>query len=285
MTNRIKFLTDRKDYVVQEIQPFLQNLSKSRELGFQDGELRFGYYNSLASTSAFLDDVATAQKYYCKVAKISIEYYKIFNESRYPNLKKNSYPLFSYSNQMISAILSNNEEVLTEYAQIIEWHYTEDYKKNENYYFTYAMKYLLLHDFEKSALFLKEVHIDRYFRSSWFRGRSHIIKGILEKNDDLLNEGIAIRLKKYKRENKPDTEFGQYDLETTSYVKIALMFGASPDITNPLIHKAMLTKSAETVYEGIEDVIQALEKADKDAIAPSTNSIIDKIKNLFNSKR
>ena len=283
MIDRIKFLTDRKYYVEQEIPPFLQNLSKSKELDFQDGELRFGYYNSLAITSACLDDVATAQNYYYKVAKISIEYYKIFNESRYPNLEKKWFPLFGYSNQMISAILSNNEEVLTEYAQIIEWHYSKDYRKNENYYFTYAMKYLLLHDFEKSAQFLKEVHIERYFRSSWFRGRSHIIKGILEKNDELLNEGIAIRLKKYKRENKADTEFGQYDLETTSYIKVALMFGANPDISSPLIHKGMLTQAENVVYEGIEEVIQALEKADKNAHKP--DSIIDKIKNFFNGTK
>ncbi len=132
-----------------------------------------------------------------------------------------------------------------------------------------------MNNFDESRIHLNEIHKEKYFQSH-FKGFSHIVKGIIENNVDLVNEGLDYRIKYHKKENPKESIFRDYSIEATALAKLANMYGLPPDISSSFIHKGLLAKSEGIEYEGVEEILAALEIANRNA-----GSILGKICGFF----
>lgn len=257
-----------KAFKIQEVESFkrrIQTLRICKELYLDSGEFRFSVFGNIAISDAFLGNIIDSKKEYCKSGLIALEFYKIYNENRYPNLIKYRIPVFRYMGAMFDTIISDNVSLLNEFGRtIVAIEDSIERNRVVNYNLTYSLKYLLLKDFGKSKEYLKEVHSEKYFQLH-FKGFSHIVKGILENNIDLINEGLAYRIKYHKRENPKDSLFYAYSIEATALAKLARLYGFEPDVSSPFIHKGLLEKTEGIVYEGIEEITDALEEANQRA--------------------
>ena len=263
MINNSWTIESRRKNAIESYQQYRQYLTTTNELWLDAGEYCFAFF-ILGHCYAFENGILESKKNYYKAGKVAVEFYLFYRENFYPDLIKHKCPPFSYVGSMIAVILCDNESLLKEYAQTIDYLELKEAALPVKYHFTYAMKYLFLNNFEKSKNHLQEVHHEKYFQLH-FKGFSHIIKGVLENNIDLINEGLAYRLKYHKRGNPKGSLFHQYSIEATALAKLSMMYGFEPDVSSPFIHKGLLEKTEGIVYEGIEEITDALEEANRKA--------------------
>jgi hypothetical protein len=261
MNASIDYTLKRREYL-EDLKTHLNTIKSFKEVravswaqSIRSSYLFIAIYNLL------LDESSEAKKYFFKGAKITCETFSIFKENRYPNLIKKETPPFTalFVNSFLDAILCDSEELLMDYARTIEDMGMMD--PPFNYEITYAMKYLVLENFEKAKEHAVKAHQPKYFKLP-YKGFSHVVMGILEKNVDLVNEGIALRLKHHERENK-NSIFYSTSIEATALAKLAIQFGLSPDISSAFINKALLQKDTAIQYEGIDEILNALQEADE----------------------
>lgn len=218
-------------------------------------------YFLIATLNVSLDLTTESKQYFFKGAKITYYTFLIFKENFYPNLSKTGSLPFTalFSTSFLDAILCDSEDLLFDYARTIE-----DMGVTNppfNYEITYALKYLILEDFERAKEHALKAHQSTYFKLP-YKGFSHVVMGILEKNVDLINEGIALRLKHHERENKTSI-FYSTSIEATALIKLANRFDLTPDVNSPFINKALLQKDLDIQYEGIDEILNALQEADQ----------------------
>jgi len=79
-------------------------------------------YLFIATYNLLLDELLESKKYFFKGAKITCETFKIFKENRYPHLVKKETPPFTalFVNSFLDVVLCDSEELLMDYARIIE---------------------------------------------------------------------------------------------------------------------------------------------------------------------
>jgi hypothetical protein len=196
---------------------------------------------------------------------LAIEFYHIYLENRYPNLKKDGVPPATFVGSVLSTILCDNTDIFQEYAHIIECYEDPNKISETRYHFFWAFKYLFLNEFEKSKEhYLKGIHQEKTFNIH-LKSFSFILKGVLEKNVDWINEGLAYAIKYHKRENPKGSLFHAYSIEATALAKLAMMYGLQPDVSSSFIHKGLLEKTEGIAYEGIEEITDALEEANRRA--------------------
>jgi hypothetical protein len=238
---------------------YLTHLPQTKELWLDLGDIGNSYL-SFGEIYVFENNIVAAKKEYCKAAKLAIEYYDIYRSNRYPNLIRHKQPIFAYAGTMMAAILCDDELILKEYAETIayEGHPAMRYEVMTN--ITHALKYLLLNDFEKSKEYVELIHLSKHFQSH-FRGFSHIVKGILENDVELVNEGILHRIKYYKRHNPKGSAYCECSVQATALAKLAMLYGLKPNVDSAFIHKGLLAKTEGIEYEGIEEILNALEEA------------------------
>ncbi|HEY8936431.1 MAG TPA: hypothetical protein VIM65_14470 [Cyclobacteriaceae bacterium] len=253
---------DRKNDLVADLQRYIKNLHSTKEVRAQSWGLSIrSNFSRLGNLELFLSDVVSAKKNYYKAAKTTVEVFNIFLEDRYPNLQKKETPSFTglFGTSFMDAVLCDSEELLMDYARTIEDMGIMD--PPFNYEITYALKYLVLKNFEKAKEHAIKAHQPKYFKLP-YKGFSHVVMGILEKDIDLVNEGIALRLKHHERENK-NSIFYSTSIEATALAKLATRSGVTPDTSSAFINKALLNKDVGIQYEGIDEILKALEEADR----------------------
>lgn len=252
----------RRNEEKQDIAEFIKAIRSFREIRSSVFALSIrSRYNFIATYSLLINDFEESKKYFYKGAKIVCETFKIFKEDYYPHLvKKEPIPFTSlFVKSFLDAILCDSEELLMDYARTIEDMGVTDPPFNNE--INYALKYLILEDFTKAKEHAVKAHQLKYFKLP-YKGFSHVVMGILEKDVDLVNEGIALRLKHHERENK-NSIFYSTSIEATALAKLATRFGVTPDTSSAFINKALLNKDVGIQYEGIDEILKALEEADR----------------------
>jgi hypothetical protein len=253
---------DRRRDLLADLEQHFKSLRSTKEVRAQSWGLSIrSSFSRLGNLELFLGDVINAKKNYYKAAKSTIEVFRIFIEDRYPNLQKKEKPSFTglFATSFIDVILCDGQELQAELARTI-FDYGDIYPEF-GYEITYALKYLILEDFTKAKEHAVKAHQQKYFKLP-YNGFSHVVIGILEKDVNKVNEGIALRIKHHERENK-NSIFYSTSIEATALVKLAIRFNLSPDTSSTFVNKALLHKDTNIQYEGIDEILDALEEADK----------------------
>jgi hypothetical protein len=252
----------RKQVSIHYLRELILNIRNFKEMRANVFALSIrSSYLEIAVTCLLVDEIFDAKKNLYKGAKITCEVFKIFKENRYPNLLKTGNLPFTalFVNSFLDAILCDSEELLIDYARTIEDLGTKH--PPFNYEITYALKHLVLGDFEKAREHAIKAHQVQYFKLP-YNGFSHVVMGILERDIQLINEGIALRLKHHDKENR-NSIFYSTSMEATALVKLAMRFGLAPDSSSSFISKALLQTDTGIQYEGIDYILGALQEADQ----------------------
>jgi hypothetical protein len=218
-------------------------------------------FESIALAYVCLQKIAEAKKYFYKSASITAETFRIFKENHYSNLLKSEKLPFTalFGLSFPDVIVCDSEELLISYASVIYPTGEPSPGLEFNHEIGLAMKYLILQDYDKAIYHAQNAHQPEHFELP-YKGFSHVIMGILQKDILLINQGILFCLNRHKREQK-DSMFYSISLEATALAKLATRYGFQPDISSKFIHKGLLEKQEGIIYEGIDDILKALEIA------------------------
>lgn len=266
---------ERKRDFSEDFARHLKVLRLTKEIRAQSWGLSIrSRFSTLGNLDLFLNNTISAKRNYYKAAKTTIEIFRIFSENRYPHLQKKETLSFTglFVTSFIDVILCDSELLLREYAETITDH--GDIYPAFGFEITYALKYLILEEFERAKEHALKAHQPKYFNLP-YKGFSHVVMGILEKDVNLINEGITLRLKYHERENR-NSIFYSTSIEATALAKLAIRFSLSPDTSSTFINKALLHKDTGIQYEGIDEILDALEEADK-----KNRSFMNRLTGLF----
>ena len=226
--------------------------------GIMIGDLNI---KTLARINAFENNIVESKAYLYKQIQLIIEFYHIYLENKYSNLKKLEQPRYMYHSFALAS-LCDDKNLLEELGKVV---FMTDKMKNaplDTYFLNLATKSFFTHDIEdaKQNIGKASKHI-----TTFAKGFYHVMKGILYKDVDLINDGLNFEIRYHKRENPKGSLFHQYSIEATALAKLAVMYGFEPDVSSPFIHKGLLEKTEGIVYEGIEEITDALEEANRRA--------------------
>ena len=271
----VNIYLERKERYSNDFLNVLIKLKRSKDIRSQSWGLSvINRYNMFGNLDLFLNCIYESKKYFYKSTKLTIEIFKIFKENRYPNLEKKEPLPFTamFINSFLDAILCDSEEMLLEYARTI--HDDGNTDPPFNYEITSSMKYLILKDYNKAIVHANNAHQQKYFKLP-YKGFSHVVKGILDRDINLINEGLELRIRYHRRENK-DSIFYAISLEATALAKLAIMYDLQPDTSSPFIHNELLKEHKDIQYDGIDEILEALEVANR-----RNGNLLGKIRNKF----
>jgi tetratricopeptide (TPR) repeat protein len=258
-----------KQFFEEQIQKERKRLSYSIEQLKKRKDIRattwvlsiHSYYNFLAMCYISMGKVNESKRYFYKATDIIYQTFDIFKRERYPNLQKSEKLPFTalFGLSFPDVIVCDSEELLISYASVIYPTGEPSPGLEFNHEIGLAMKYLILQDYDKAIYHAQNAHQPEHFELP-YKGFSHVIMGILQKDILLINQGILFCLNRHKREQK-DSMFYSISLEATALAKLATRYGFQPDISSKFIHKGLLEKQEGIIYEGIDDILKALEIA------------------------
>jgi tetratricopeptide (TPR) repeat protein len=257
-----QFLEEKIQYYSKDLSEHIIDIQKFKEVRATTWALSIrSSYNFIAMAYLFLNKLNQAKRYFYKAAEITSQTFDIFKQNRYPNLiKSEKLPFTSlFVKSFLDAILCDSEELLISYASVIYPTGEPSPGLEFNHEIGLAMKYLILQDYDKAIYHAQNAHQPEHFELP-YKGFSHVIMGILQKDILLINQGILFCLNRHKREQK-DSMFYSISLEATALAKLATRYGFQPDISSKFIHKGLLEKQEGIIYEGIDDILKALEIA------------------------
>lgn len=87
-----------------------------------------------------------------------------------------------------------------------------------------------------------------------YDGMMFVVSGILQKDIELINRGIAEEIKSFKRYNNPKLPVKLLSLPATAWVKLARHHGFDPDASSKFIHQGLLNADTQIEYEDIHEV-------------------------------
>jgi hypothetical protein len=280
--SKLKIMEDRDSYLQrrEEEKKYMTELSQSIRSFKEVRASVFGMsirstYSQIAYLSLHLNELNEARKFFFKGAKITAETFHIFKEARYPHLQKiGPLPFTSlFVKSFPDAVLCGSTSMLTEYATAIYEERVPPQGLLFNSNIMHAIKSLLLGDSVKGKQYAEDAHKPINFKGP-YAGFSHAVKGILNNDLALLNEGLQLRLKCHSTDTK-GTIFHHTCAEATALAKLAIDRGMRPDISSPFIHKSLLESTGD-FKEGVSEILDAL------AIAERRNSgLLGKLVNIF----
>lgn len=179
--------------------------------------------------------------------------------------------------------MAQNEENFTKFASgYIERDHTIRHKRGKTIYdypeLFLALSYYILGDLVKCKEHLSRA-MDAKKPAGMLKGYHQMISGILEKDIDLIKQGIEAHLKWFKRDRESRESVGfPYCFEVMGFINFARFKGINIEIESPNIHPDLIKPLPENfVFEGIPEVYKAIQTADN-----KNNGIIGRLKNLFN---
>ena len=234
-------------------------------------------YSQIAFLSLHLNELNEARKFFFKGAKITAETFRIFKENRYPHLQKiGPLPFTSlFVKSFPDAVLCGSTSMLREYATAIYEESTPPQGLLFNSNIMHAIKSLILGDWVNAKQYAEDAHQPVNFKGP-YAGFSHAVKGILDNDLALLNEGLQLRLKFHNTDTN-GTIFHRTCAEATALAKLAVDSGMQPDISSPFIHTSLLDTTGD-IEEGVSEILDALSIAER-----HNSGLLGKLGNIFKS--
>ncbi|MCP9768356.1 hypothetical protein EGI22_10565 [Lacihabitans sp. LS3-19] len=191
-----------------------------------------------------------AKKLYFKQCR-GIEFDYWIGKEYYPQIAKGKeFNLHgSVGNYFDAFILCDHDLVINEILNEME--HISQFKKDKRLFLFFAFKYVLNKDLERSNEYFK-LFKDRF--DSWNKVQYLAVKGILENDVEIINQGIKLAIKEdtIKLKNQPEY-LKNYSPKATAVAKLALRFGLQPDISSKLINRYLLVHKPME-FEDIDDL-------------------------------
>jgi hypothetical protein len=233
------------DFLNEESTLFLKGNIKALKVLYE--------YRTRGIKNFLLKDLVSSKNDFYKATKVSLFTYvlrkrgiNLSNEEVYPYFAWVHYDMFVY------AILCGNEELLVEFMNEIEYFGDEKFmKKSYAVHVSYALKYLFLNDFPKAREWLSKLSNPKI--PAEYRMYTKVIRGILEGNIKLIEEGINDEIKWHKS-NRKDNYFFPYCPTATAYIKLARRFGYEVKFNKEYIMNELLFDDPNFQYEGLPEI-------------------------------
>jgi len=219
-------------------------------------------HRNLAQCCALTDEISSARQFYYNATRLDILLSNMVQANRFPNLpKKGKLPGFHtrFVDGFPEALLANDEALLIQFAKSIE---STDKPQSDNrfaWYVTNALRSHVLGDSVNAKEHMLHAHKLEFFRLQW-KGFSHALLGIIERDPYMLNEGIDLRIKAHKTTEFKSIYF-EYCEEATALARLAIRAGLRPNIQSPFINRKLLTGNERTIDHSVDELIAALEQA------------------------
>ena len=222
-----------------------------------------GTYAGIAHLSLRLNDVNEARRFFYKSAKIALETFSIFKGHRYPHLTKvGPLPFTSlFVKSFPSAVLCGNDDLMKEYMNTIYEEVSPAPRLLFNSEIMHAIIALVQGDRKKAQQHIARAHQPENFKGP-YAGFSHAVKGIIDHDTTMLNEGILRRLKFHIKDTE-DTIYHQTCAEATAFAKMAVDSGMNPDRSSPYINNGLIENIEPIVFDGIDEILNSLAIADR----------------------
>jgi hypothetical protein len=169
-------------------------------------------------------------------------------EGHYPKFSEYTWDLGgTMGNYFETFLLSDHDQLVLDFFQQIESLGGKGTKYGNA--LAYSLKYILLGQKDKAQ---EQINICNNKFDTYTKGRYLVFRGILEQNNNLVNQGINHCIKQSTRKQILDF-LKNYSPQATALAKLAIMNGMNPDISSPLINKGMIVKE-KVDYEDIDDL-------------------------------
>lgn len=201
-----------------------------------------GNYNTLGIGEWLLNhDVIEAKKYFHLEAKIQeLLFQKYDDKSMIVSL---SFVNMSSYLSLLPALISDSRQLIESLARLIGNRPKEEkgghpFADNVGY----AIKYLLLNEDTKAKL-----HIDRLLGMENKKeirlriGYGRVLKGILDADESVVNEGLRVMLDGYKKDNNyKDSPEEFFSIPVLAFAKLAIRRGINVNIDDPIVPTEIL---------------------------------------------
>lgn len=240
----------------------LDNLYHYYLNNINDRRIYHGNFNLLRSKQSEYKGIGYFQLAIGNIEEARYNFYKsayvlcllndLFLGEKYPNItEKGSDWLLSGKNWYAESVLcAGDEQILRRYFKPLAL-LPDDYKNGYNTAAILIKKGLILKD---EALVKEYLPLFQKMKVANLRGYEKgdylCLKGILEHNMDIFNEGISLICKVFKRDE--GVLVASYSLWATANIRLARRLGFEPDLSNRFISKDLVFMEDKTFEEDDE---------------------------------
>lgn len=281
MKDLIERISSAEFYYEKQINEFVNELNKSLIQIFLS--ISYSEKYSISCINLKLDDIKKFVQNSNKAIEISLLAFDYLHGRRNVSFEikreVNYFPGDIYFNAVMNAKNRGNYEKFADnYLAHCDAFIKSPTDKYNDYPDAYiSLAYLLKNDKEKSRFHIERSITDKKPCKD-LKGFYKMISGILDKEEVVFLEGLDEHFKWYKssKEMKQKREF-PYSITAIAFVNLARYKGLNFEIKSPYVHPEAIKPLPEGfVYEGIPEIYEAIEKAEKKA-----NSVGKKIMNFF----
>jgi tetratricopeptide (TPR) repeat protein len=222
------------------------------------------YYNMMAKSYVMLKDYPEARRNFHNAARFAIELLQIQAQKRFPKLlqEEKQRPFYQrFIEGFPEAILADDEVLLHRFADAIDHNEHIVSGQKFSHLITAAIKFLVLGNLDKAREYAVQSHKLEYFRLP-YKGYSHAVLGIIERDTFLLNEGIEMRVKSHKG-REYGTVFWEFSHEAAALAKLAVRAGLHPNIQTSFVPAPLVHTGERTSDDTIDQILGGLEVANE----------------------
>ncbi len=249
----------------KELERIIHSASRLKDLRYTTwGTSVIACCNAMAKCHVMRKEYADARRNFHNAARFASELLAIQSTGRYPKLsqEEKQRPFYQrFVEGFPEAILADDDVLLRKFAVAID--HTEHVIPGQKFshLVTAAIKFLVLGDLDKAREYALQSHKLEYFRLP-YKGYSHAVLGIIDRDMLLVNEGIAMRVKAHKgHENQ--SAFREFSHEAAALAKLALRAGLHPNLQSPFIPEGLVHSGERTSDTTIERILGSLEIANQ----------------------
>ena len=208
------------------------------------------YLNELAKGELILnpENSISAKKYYFKESRVEQPRWWVVDE-KYPQYKYHNPNFMNFVLGSYKIFLSDHIEFYKDFIASL-YIRKKDHNTNPQKSLALALQSFLLGDVAQAKILLGEQY-EKLPKS----GASNLIAALIYQDEGFLNKCFK-NLKNIYEKQGALSPFRGYNEYATFAAKIAMHYGMQPDISDPIINKAMLNFE-KIDYEDIDDIYKA----------------------------
>jgi hypothetical protein len=256
-----------KDILKNSLNDALQYMSKNfltiktMKVGYESrwANSLMEQYKFMAKCEIGLNNPAKAREYYFKSSRASLTYIKLrcgYYGERFPQLDKVDNFAGIFYNSIIPLLLSDNQQDLIEVAKILEIQENNQGVCKKSTATFYALKCFLIGNKTKALEYINNNYKEAI---PYFRGLVLTAEGLIKNDTKLIDEGIKYEIFYFKNQGGTGTLFDTICENATAWVRLAQLFGFSPNTSSSFIIKDLLIREPTDNYEDFVEFYQALE--------------------------
>ena len=218
-------------------------------------------YVRIGQCDLFLkEDIQTIKKWFYKAAWLECLEFKIASGKIFSSHQLDK-PMFSSTSVrgFVWSVISSSDLLIYDYCSNVNpsgdyGHYLETY----GYYVSFALKYLLLNQTTEAAFYVEKALEKKAQKTSgYYKGFAIVIKGILDKNENMIQDGLKIQINSHKKLEK-GSPFYEIDLISTALAIIAAKFNVLHNLPSNFVDGKIFFDNDSIPYFEIPEVLTAL---------------------------